>query len=186
MKTVLLIIDVQREFFEEGRLKENKDKLVANINKLADAAHNKNIPVIWIRQKFKADLSDAPLYNRKHHKLSTIEGTPGAEFLPELHKNKNDYEIVKKRYSSFFNTNLEELLKKLKVDTVIIAGINTMTCVRVTAIDAYQRDYEVILALDCVDAYDLEQHENSVKYLQYAVAKGMKNAKIIEVIKSIL
>jgi nicotinamidase-related amidase len=181
MKTALLIIDLQREFFEEGRLKENKEKLVDNINELVDMAHNKNIPVIWIRQEFKADLSDAPLYNRKHNKLSTIEGTLGAEFLPELNKNKDDYEIVKKRYSSFFKTDLDKILNKLKIERVIIAGINTMTCVRVTAIDAYQRDYEVILALDCVDAYDLKQHENSLKYLQYAVATGMKNKEIIEI-----
>ena len=54
-----------------------------------------------------------------------------------------------------------------------------MTCVRTTCIDAYQRDYEVILALEGVDAYDVEQHKNSIKYLQYAVAQGMGNDEIV-------
>ena len=55
-----------------------------------------------------------------------------------------------------------------------------MTCVRTTALDAYQRDYDVILALDCVDSYDVEQHENSIKYLQYAATVGMSNKDISE------
>jgi nicotinamidase-related amidase len=184
MSPALLIIDLQQEFFQEGLLADHKETLTNSVNELVDTAHEKDIPVIWIRQEYKADLSDAPLYNRKNNKPITIENTEGTQFLPELHREGTDHEIIKKRYSSFFNTNLEDLLKKLNIDTLIITGINTMTCVRTTAIDAYQRDFEVILALDGVDAYNVEQHENSIKYLQYAVARGMKNEEIIDFIKS--
>ncbi|MCD4704900.1 cysteine hydrolase [bacterium] len=178
MKKALLIIDLLQDFFKEGLLAEHQQKLVTSINELVDIAHKQNIPVIWVRQEYKIDLSDAPLYNRKNNKLITIENTAGCKLLPTLHYEKNDYEIVKKRYSAFFKTNLEKLLKQLKIDTLIITGVNTMTCVRTTAIDAYQRDYEVILALDAIDAYDIEQHKNSIKYLEYAVAQGMHNDEI--------
>lgn len=179
MKKALLIIELLQDFFKEGLLAEHRERLVASVNELVDAAHEQGVPVIWIRQEYKADLSDAPLYNRKKNKPITIEGTDGSKFLPELHQAENDYRIVKKRFSAFFGTELEKILKQLEIDTLIISGVNTMTCVRVTAIDAYQRDYEVILALDCVDSYDTEQHENSIKYLQYAVAVGKHNEEII-------
>ena len=63
--------------------------------------------------------------------------------------------IVKKRYSAFFGTGLDEdILAELKPDTILLAGINTHACIRTTAIDAYQRDWPVVLALDCIDSYD--------------------------------
>ena len=184
MKKALLIIDLLNDFFKEGLLAEHRQKLVASINELADVAHEENIPVIWIRQEYKADLSDAPLYNRKLNKPITVENTVGCQFLTELHRKESDPEVVKKRYSAFFNTGLDNILRRLDVDTLIITGINTMTCVRTTSIDAYQRDYEVILALDGVDSYDVEQHENSVKYLQYAVARGMHNKEVVDLLRS--
>jgi nicotinamidase-related amidase len=184
MKKALLIIDLLNDFFKEGLLAEHRQKLTTSVNELVDVTHEQNIPVIWVRQEYKADLSDAPFYNKKNNKPVTIEGTDGCQLLPELHREKSDYEIVKKRYSAFFNTDLDELLGRLNVDIIIATGINTMTCVRTTAIDAYQRDYEVILALDGVDAYDVEQHENSIKYLQYAVARGLNNDEIIGLTRS--
>lgn len=184
MKKALLIIDLLNDFFKKGLLAEHRQKLATSVNELVDTAHEQNIPVIWVRQEYKADLSDAPLYNKKHNKPITLENTEGCQLLPELHREESDHEIVKKRYSVFFNTNLDDLLGRLKVDTLIIMGINTMTCVRTTSIDAYQRDYEVILALDGVDAYDVEQHDNSIKYLQYTVARGMRNDEIVELMRS--
>ncbi|MFA6306555.1 MAG: cysteine hydrolase [Patescibacteria group bacterium] len=184
MKKALLIIDLQQDLFKEGLLAEHRQKLAASVNELVDVAHELNVPVIWVRQEYKADLSDAPLYNKKNNKPTTIEGTEGCQLLPELHRKKDDHEIIKKRYSAFFNTGLHNLLGRLDIDTLVITGINTMTCVRTTAIDAYQHDYEVILALDGVDAYDVEQHENSIKYLQYAVARGMHNNEIAELMRS--
>lgn len=183
MKKALLIIDLLQDFFKEGLLAEHRQKLATSVNELVDVAHKLNIPVIWVRQEYKTDLSDAPLYNRKNNKPTTIEGTEGCQLLPELHREKADREIIKKRYSAFFNTDLHDLLGRLDIDTLIVAGVNTMTCVRTTAIDAYQRDYKVILALDGVDAYDIEQHENSIKYLQYAAARGMRNKEIVELLR---
>jgi nicotinamidase-related amidase len=183
MTPVLIIIDLLQDFFREGLLYDHKNKIVKSTNQLVDFTRAHNIPVIWVRQEYKPDLTDASIYNRVNNKPVTIQNTQGCLLLPELHFEKNDFEIIKKRYSAFFKTQLDDILSKLNVDTLIIAGINTMTCVRTTAIDAYQRDYNVILASDCVDAYDKEQHDNSIKYLQYAVAKGLDNEEIFELLK---
>jgi len=183
MKVAIVIVDMLQDFFEEGYLKYKKDIIVKNINELTEIGRKKNIPIIWVRQEFKEDLSDAPLYNKRNEKKITIEGTFGCNFLPELVRTEKDFEIIKKRYSAFFKTNLKYVLEKLESDTLIIAGVNTMTCVRTTAIDAYQYDYNVIVALDCIESYDFEQHENSIKYLQYAVAQIKTNKEIQEFLK---
>lgn len=172
-------------YFNKGEpLYLSRTKLISHINQIVDYAHKNNIPIIWIRQEYKRDLSDAPLYNKKNNKLpKTLKNDQSSRILDELHKLDYDKIVVKKRYSAFFKTKLDRLLKKLNVNTLIIAGINSMTCVRTTVNDAYQRDYEVILALDCINGYDKKHHINSIKYMQYSQSTGMNNAEIIEEIK---
>ena len=179
MVPVLMIIDLQEDFFADGILKDNRSKLVTKTNQLVDYCDVNTIPVIWIRQEYKSDLSDAPSYMKRNRVFKTIENNDGSRLLHELHVSDKHQNILKKRFSAFFGTDLSDLLKKMGIDTVIISGINTMTCVRVTAIDAYQYDFSVILATDCVYAYDLEQHDNSLKYLQYSVSKAMNNDEIM-------
>lgn len=86
--------------------------------------------------------------------------------------------VIKKRYSAFFKTDLENILLGFQPDTLVLAGINTHACVRMTAIDAYQRDWNVIIASDCVDSYDREHHEISMKYVKDKIASVMTNAEI--------
>jgi len=179
MKTAILIIDMLQDFFRDGRLKDHRGDLAKSINGLAENGREKNLPVIWFRQEFKEDLSDAFLALRKTGTALTIENTNGCRLLPELNKLEDDYEIVKKRYSGFFGTGLDGLLDGLKIDTLIIAGVNTHACVRMTVIDAYQRDYEVILAADCTDSYDGEHHEVSLRYFKNSnIAALLTNSQI--------
>ncbi|HEV2402684.1 MAG TPA: isochorismatase family cysteine hydrolase [Candidatus Saccharimonadales bacterium] len=179
MKYAIIVIDMLEDFFQEGRLREHRSNLVAHTNELTAFARQHNIPVIWVRQEFKADLSDAFLAMRKHHHLVTIENTKGCQILKELHRESGDYEVIKKRYSAFFRTNLDMLLTKLNINALIICGVNTHACVRMAAIDAYQRDYEVILATDCIDSYDKEHHSVSLKYLTREIASGKTNQEIL-------
>lgn len=178
MKTALLIIDMQKDFFKSEKLQSLQSSLVGNINSLEAIARGKNMPVIWIRQEMKADMSNAPLGDRKEGKPYVVTGTEGAQLVDGLEKQDGDYEIIKTRYSSFYETELEDLLKKLQIDTLILAGINTHACVRVTAIDAYQRDYSVILASECVNSWDEEHHRVSIKYLTGKITRPMTNEEI--------
>ena len=178
MKPALLIIDMLNDFFSEGRLRRNKGILVQNINNLVVWVREKKHPLIWIRQEFAPDLSDAFPIMRKKNIRATIKGTGGETILPELHRQKSDYEIVKKRYSSFFQTKLVDLLEELKVDTVVLAGVNTHSCIRMTAIDAYQRDYEVIVAKESVDSYDPRHHRVTLEYLHHRIADVLSNEEI--------
>jgi isochorismate hydrolase len=76
------------------------------------------------------------------------------------------------------------VLAELKPDGLILAGINTHACIRMAAIDAYQRDWEVVLAANCVDSYDREHHEISLRYMKDKIASVMTNQEIREMLTS--
>jgi nicotinamidase-related amidase len=182
--SVVVVVDMLEDFFQKGGLGQHRERLVANINELTSFARRCDVPVIWARQEFEPDLSDAFLVMRKLNLSITIAGTMGSWILSELEKDKTDYEIVKKRYSAFFQTGLDELLKKLATNTIIVCGVNTHACVRTTVIDAYQRDYKVILATDGIASYDEEHHRVSVNYLTQAISRGATNREVSQIIEN--
>ncbi len=89
-----------------------------------------------------------------------LEGSEQVGFTDELRPKDGDYRIDnKKRLSAFFGTDLDLLLRMLKVETTIIVGINTNTCVLCTAFEAFNRDYRVVVVKDCVDSmYGADLH----------------------------
>ena len=182
-KMTLLIIDMLNDFFQQHpHLAEQRSSLVTSINTLVQAFRTHGQPFIWIRQEFAPDLSDAFLEMRKRNVCVTISGTEGCKLLAELDYLPTDTTLVKKRYSAFFGTNLDALLKDLQPELLVVAGINTHACIRTTVVDAYQRDYEVILATDCIASYDEAHHELTKQYLDVAIAQLLPNAKIIQML----
>ena len=177
---LLIIIDMLNDFFREGRLAGERQALTTAINQLVAFARQKDFPVIWVRQEFKPDLSDAFLGMRRDRRLVTIQGTQGCQILDELDRLPQDPVIVKKRYSAFFGTQLDQLLDELQPAQVILAGVNTHACVRMTAVDAFQRDLPVILAIDAVNSYDQEYHCVSLRYLKQGIAQVMHNDELME------
>jgi nicotinamidase-related amidase len=183
-KPILLIIDMLNDFFEEGPLAERRTDLVRSINELVSMFRSRNLPIIWVRQEFAADLSDAFLELRKRGKGVTIAGTKGCQILPELDCRPEDHIIVKKRYSAFLGTALDGILSAQNPDPLVVAGVNTHACVRTTVIDAYQRDYHVVLALDCIASYDDEHHDVTVRYLDGKMAQGLRNLEVLRLLGS--
>jgi nicotinamidase-related amidase len=182
-RMTLIVIDMLNDFFRHhDHLAEQRRCLVFSINTLAEAFRHHDQPVIWIRQEFAPDLSDAFLEMRKNNLRVTIAGTEGCQILPELDHRPTDKTIVKKRYSAFFGTELDETLRLLEPDLLVIAGINTHACVRTTVIDAYQRDYEVVLATECIASYDEAHHEITKHYLDGAIARLLPNNAIIKML----
>lgn len=175
--TALLIIDMQVDFFRHEWLSARRDDLVRKTNQLVALMRRAHVPVIWVRQEFSHDLTDAPLDVKRHGFRVTIAGTAGASLLQGLDVG-NDVVLVKKRYSAFFGTHLDELLRQHECNRVIVAGVNTHACIRATVIDAYQRDYDVIVATDCVDSSDLEHHDISLRYMDGKLAWVMSNSDI--------
>jgi maleamate amidohydrolase len=71
----------------------------------------------------------------------------------------------------FFQTGLDALLQRLGTDQIILAGVNTHACIRMAAIDAYQRDFEVLIVRECVASKDVHHHDVTMDYLAGGVAR---------------
>jgi maleamate amidohydrolase len=92
--------------------------------------------------------------------------------------------LVKKRYSAFYGTDLDARLSKSRPEVLVIVGVNTHACVRTTAIDAYQRDYDVIVAGECVASCDPEHHDVTLRYLDGNIARVLPTAEVIAAVDS--
>jgi len=176
-RNCLIVIDMQNDFLD--RLgDDSRAELILNTNQLIDLFRASDCPVIWIQQLLSPDLSDAPLLMRDRRISVVIDGTSGAEIHSDLSRHDEDTVVTKKRYSAFFGTNLEQVLSDLAPKQVTLAGINTHACVRTTAIDAYQRDFRVLLASDCLATHDPEHGRISMAYMDRNIAVAMTNDQI--------
>ena len=176
-RPVLIVIDMLNDFLDRWT-PASRQRLVKSIEELVSIMRSFGHPVVWVRQEFEPDLQDAFPEMRAKQIRITIKGTAGCQIVPELDVTAGDTVIIKKRYSAFYGTDLDQLLDGLRPDAVILAGINTHACIRMTAIDAYQRDWPVVVATDCIGSYDQEHHAVSLRYMKDKIASLMTNAEI--------
>ncbi|TCU19297.1 cysteine hydrolase family protein [Rhizobium sullae] len=181
-KRALVIIDLINDYLDHWST-DKVARLIGETNTLAVAFREAGLPVIWVRQEFRPDLSDAFLEMRDKNLKIAIEGTSGAQLHAGLNWEPGDTIIVKKRYSAFFRTELEDILSAMGVDELVLCGINTHACIRMAAIDAYQRDLRVVLAEECIDSYDAEHGRVSVDYMNGKIAKVATVPEIIQALR---
>jgi nicotinamidase-related amidase len=179
---MLLVIDMLVDFLDPWP-EADRATLVGAIRSLAEAFRAAGHPIAWVRQEFESDLSDAFGEMRRDNIRVTIKGTSGCKIIPELVPHPDDLHIVKKRYSAFFRTKLEYLILAEAVDTLVLAGVNTHACVRMTAIDAYQRDLDVIIPREAVGSYDRRHEAMSLRYMNGKIASVMPVAAVLSRIR---
>ncbi len=160
-KPALLIVDMLNDFCKEGGcmvLKEGMETLEP-IQALIAKARKLQAPVIYINDCHRAGKYDKEFDKREPH---CIEGTWGAEVIEELKPEPQDYCIPKRRFSGFYQTDLDLVLRELEVKTVIVTGVVTNICVRSTCHDAFFRGYQVIVPRDCVRATGPREQESTL------------------------
>ena len=129
-------------------------------------------------------IHDDPTRARKGILRHNLAGSQGTEIIPALYADGDLVVRGKKRYSAFYATYLEFLLRGLGVDTLILAGINTTTCILCTAFEASNRDFRVVVASDAVDSMDGEEmHRFALRLMEAAVAWPLTNREILESLK---
>ena len=157
----VLIVDMLNDFCCAGGkmpLKGGSD-IVPSIVALSNAARKKGLQVIYVNDNHRSDRYDREFEKREPH---CIDGTWGAEVLDELNPQEGDLSIKKRRFSGFFQTDLELILRELDVNTVIVTGVVTNICVRSTCHDAFFLGYNVIVPRDCVCATAPREQESSL------------------------
>jgi len=186
---VLIVIDLIQDYFNpalwpKSELPGARARLVEATNELTAFFHAHKLPVLWFRQEFVPDLSDAFLHVRQNKKPYAVQGTIGCQLLPELKVTPEDRILVKKRYSAFFRTELDAVLGHMHPQLLVLAGITTPWCIRSTATDAYQRDYRVLLAREAMAAFTARDHFDSLQAMHGLIGNAFSNAEIADYLKS--
>lgn len=161
-KPAILVVDMLNDFVYGALTCERGKAIVPATARLLDAAREAGIPVIFCNDAHRAGI-DRELTIWGDH---AIEGTPGAEVIPELKLSKRDYVVPKRRYSGFFQTDLDILLKELGVETVVMTGLHAHMCVRHTSADAFSLGYDVVVAKEATDSFTEEDYLGGLAYLK--------------------
>lgn len=130
-------------------------------------------------------IHDDPAKARKGSSRHNLAGSPGTQIIPELHDPRDVVVRDKKRYNCFLGTNLDFVLRRrLGADTLILAGVNTTSCVLCTAFEATNRDYRVVIAQDAVDSMDGEEmHRFALALMSATIGWPLANADILKALR---
>src|SRR2546430_14690650 len=158
--TVGICVNMQNGFAAPGAAMETPAAR-AVVPKLAEAlkiCRDAGIKVIYTAHVHRRDGSDMGLFDDMHppiaNRAALVDGTPGVDIYPELAPASGEHVIKKHRYSGFFGTDLDMILREWGVDTVIISGTTTENCCSATARDAMFRNYRVVFLSDATATYD--------------------------------
>jgi nicotinamidase-related amidase len=154
------------------------------------------VPIVHVVTEYRdsGEIAANPFWNaidadpnkvRKGILRHNLAGSPGTQVIPALWTEGDRRVSGKKRYNCFLATDLEFLLRRLGVDTLILAGINTTTCVLNTAFEATNRDFRVVIAEEAVDSMDGEEmHRFALRLLAAAVGHVLPNQEILKALRS--
>ena len=185
MNPALVIIDMQNWFFRSEERREKLSELIESINELIEVATSRNITIFQVLTIHKADKSTWNIVMKKHNFSALLEGSDEAKLLPDIKFDSSQEIIVKTRQSTFIRTNFEEKLKGKNIDTLILGGVFTHGCVGRTAIDAYERDFNVILAKDASFSHMLNQEKSMLEVIEEEQEQlVLSNKEIIDYLSS--
>ncbi len=159
-KTAMIVVDMQNDFVASGATMETPAAR-AVVPKLADAlkiCRDAGIKVIYTAHVHRRDGCDMGLFDDLHppiaHREALVDGTPGVDIYADVAPAPGEHVIKKHRYSGFFGTDLDMILRERGVDIVIISGTTTENCCHATARDAMFRNYRVVFLSDATATYD--------------------------------
>jgi nicotinamidase-related amidase len=173
-RPALIVIDIQASTFIDDsvvRVIDNmpgyKDRMLL-ARRAIDQARASGIPVIFIQEVHRPDMIDFGRELDGDEDVHCLENNPNTDIASaEMDFRDTDILVRKRRYSAFFGTDFEILLKGLKVDTLVMVGGLTDVCVHYTFVDGHQSDYFCRVIEDCVGGSSTEAHEAALKAMEY-------------------
>ena len=191
-RTALLIQDMQNDviteggaFAESGSPEHAKEQnVVANSRKLADAARDKGVHVIHVHYVVEEGAPglqlNAPLFEGVKETRALVRGTWGAAPADGLEPSAGDYVVEKTRMSAWQGTRLDNLLRALGVDTVIVTGAWTNMSIEHTARTGADMGYRMVVPEDCCSTMNADWHNASINYALQNVSTVTNSGEVVE------
>ena len=172
----LLAIDMQNYFHRIAR------PVMGNILSVIQACRQKNVPVIFTQHGHSDPESNGGVLREWWGEL-IMGGTEDWNFLPEMKIEPRDTVLRKKRYSAFFETDLDAMLRSRGIQDLILSGVMTNLCCETTARDAFMRDYRVFFLIDGTATRRSELHLATLKNLGFGFAYLLTCDEMIQMLK---
>lgn len=186
-KTALIVIDMQRGFLDESSpcYIAGAQATVPACAAVIAECRRRGIPVFFVTRLYRADGSDVE--HTRHE--SWLRGgrpiSPGcreemsAEQPEEFGTDERDYHISKPRYSAFFHTELDLLLRRLGINSILLAGTTTPNCIRATCYDGISLEYNVAVLSDCSSSATEEIQRSNLRDMANVGAQIFSGADFI-------
>jgi ureidoacrylate peracid hydrolase len=162
-RTALIVVDMQNDFVAAGAPMETPAAraMVPKLAETLEMCRGAGIRVVFTAHVHRGDGSDMGQF-KMHPPIATgaalVDGTPGVDIYPTLAPAPREHIVKKHRYSAFFATDLDLILREWGIDTVIISGTTTENCCLATARDAMFNNYQVVFLSDATATYDYPDH----------------------------
>lgn len=185
-KTALIMIDMQQGFLDESSpcYIAGAKATVPACARAAEFCREQGVPVFYVTRLYRANGSDV-----EHTRFSSwLSGgkpiSPGcgesisAAAPAELAPKAGDYQILKPRFSAFFGTELDLILRRLGVRTLLLAGTTTPNCIRTTCYDGISLDYNIAVLSDCTSSATEEIQRANLKDMANIGAQILTSAEL--------
>ena len=172
----LLVIDMQSYFRRIVR------PILKNLLRVIETCRQKDVPVVFTQHGHTDPGSDGGVLAQWWGQV-ILHGTTDWKFLPEIKIESKDKILPKKRYSAFYETDLESFLQSKRIRDLIISGVMTNLCCETTARDAFMRDYRVFFLIDGTATGKDEHHLATLKNLGFGFAYLMTCDELIGMLK---
>ncbi len=180
-RSALVVMDMQRYFLDEKShaFIPSANAIISKIKSIAQEYYKKNLPVIFTQHINSPENAQGM---NKWWKDLIREDSPLREITKEIDTSKG-YLIKKTQYDAFYKTPLEDLLRELKVEQLIITGVMTNLCCETTARSAFMRGFDVFFAVDGTATYNEDLHFSSVLNLAFGFAIPVLVREILKKVK---
>ncbi len=148
MRPAIIVVDMLKDnlkdsprnpYYQEGK------EIIPNLQRLLMEGRKRKFPVVFACDSFL----EGDFIFRGRMKVHSLRGTEGAEVIEDLEPEPTDMILPKRRFSAFFKTDLDQTLRTLGIDTIVVTGITTEFCVLMTAFDGLCHDFSAIILENC-------------------------------------
>jgi nicotinamidase/pyrazinamidase len=185
MKPAIIVVDMLKDnlkessrnpYFQEGMA------IMPNLQRLLEEGRRRGFPIVFACDSFL----EGDFIFRGKMKIHCLRGTEGAEVVSDLRPRPTDIILPKRRFSAFFKTDLDQTLRVLGVDTIIVTGITTEVCVLMTVMDGLSHDFSAILLEDCSASRSKDFHQGCLNlYRDFALYPLLKIMTLDEFLKEV-
>jgi len=161
-RTAVVVVDMVNEFCKPGgrMVLPGCETLVGPQLSVIATARRRGVPVIWVHDSHRHGMRrEREWAKRTEH---CLDGTWGTRIIDDLGAREDEIHVIKRRYSAFFQTDLDLTLKDMQTGQLVVFGVVTNICVRSTVHDAFFNGYEVVVPQDCCAATGPREQESSL------------------------